>query len=62
MKKMGENREKLVFVIPRRKKKTPTLIYHTQLLRMILKINASLRFPTTRMLAPLFHEFCRILN
>ena len=35
MKKMGENREKFVFVIPRRKKKTPTLIYHTQLSRMI---------------------------
>ena len=35
MKKMGKNREKFVFEIPRRKKKTPTLIYYTQLLRMI---------------------------
>ena len=45
-----------------KKKKTPTFIYHTQLLRLILENNASLRSPTTRMLAPIFHKFCRILN
>ena len=37
-------------------------MYHTKLLRLILKNNASLSFPTLTMLVPIFHEFCRILN
>ena len=44
------------------KLQTATLIYHTKLLRLISKNNFSLSFSTTRMLAPIFHGLCRILN
>ena len=38
------------------------MIYLPKLLRLILKIDAFLRFPATRMLASIFHEFCRSLD
>ena len=59
--KLGENREKIVFVISRHKRKVP----HWFIIQNYwnwFKNNAFLRFPATRMLVPKFHHFCRNLN
>ena len=62
MKKNGRKQRKNSTRNFKKQKKTATLIYHTKLLKLIWKNNASLNFPTTRMLVQIFHEFCRILN
>ena len=62
MKKNGrKKRKKISFVGSRNKRKLP----HSLIIKKYwdwLKNNASLRFPTTRMLAPIFHVFCKIFN
>ena len=59
---MGENREKIVLVISRNKRKLPHWYIIQNYWSWFWKNNASLNFPTTRMLVQIFHEFCRILN
>ena len=54
---MRENRGKSVFVIPRNKKKTETLIYNIKLLILKHRKLCLLNFSTARLLAPIFREF-----
>ena len=57
---MGENREKILFVISRNEG-TFHIDLSYKIIETDLKKNASLRFPTARMLAPIFLEFCRFV-
>ena len=58
---MGENREKIIFIISRNKRKLPHWFFIQNLI-LIWKKNASLSFPTTGMLVTIFYNLCRILN
>ena len=54
---MGEKSEKIVFVISRKERKLPHWFIIQNYWDWFKKL-----MPTTRILAPTFHEFCRILN
>ena len=59
---MGENREKIVFINSRNKRKLPHWFIIQNYWYWYKKNNDSLSFHTTKILVPIFDDFCRILN